>query len=1074
MFLAARVLMFLLLLSNLAYGQSSGGFTPGQILGATQLNSAFALKQDFPVPASAFSSVFSTTNTWVALQAFVGGLTVPTLTCADNSTSAASTAFALACGGGVSSSVASPAALAATVIPAPQTNITVLAMVASGTSTCSLTFSKGTSAPTGIYGEVLNAASGIYWEPRYSNSPVRACEFSTVADGTFNNVTGAVTGTDNTTAIQASIDYALQNKYEAVCLSDGKYKTTDTIQLGWGNTFYSISLTSCNNGRSSYQSSTAGVGIIPTATDRCAINFQGGRFDGIKGMAITGQNVPFFFFGPIPTPWPSTASGWISSTLAAMAPGGLSRYSPYAGVCIDAYSGDPPITVGGTPYPFINPPAWTGLSSTSVSIANGTPAVITWPGSSFSAGNAVIFTAGSLPAGFSLNTYYYVKTPSGATFSLAATPGGTSIDSAGTGSNLTTSRQYGMLATSDTLIENMDIGGFAVNINIESSNADANADFTKLRNVNLANHAYGFSVGHDQSRNVDFSGTVNCTFGFACITNNQFGKRTGKLGGPISNISGGESYQLFEIGNLSFGQPTTINDCYAEGLVRIGTFSGGSVPNSVTINGCDISAEPAGTSRLVPIAYLEAPSGKVAFTLNDINIGGGNRISKLIHGTASAVINGGSYTEGTVGIPFLNLPGLPVAYNYTGGMMISGTTLSFPATNGFSAWWLNPQTTEYMTSQTAFGSGALIGRQVDFGTYGNRAPFTQATRGFYDGLNKRWNEFATAPPTANVNLSSGSYTGTPAAISSCDVLTFTYLAAFQAANSQSANINTGDILDWTGDGTFFVVTQVGALSGGAYPITARQMNNMAINADTSCATNNINDSTLTGITTIIHTAGTLFSDVSPIGAGTPGNIMIPQFLYFGDFANGSTSIQNIGLTGPAGAATTLTTYNVVGDIIWQYPFNDPGQSWPVAIGTKLSTVTNGTPGTITLSSAANLSGRFPISPLPIVGLGIQTNGISRLPAASASGGTCAVNATPTAGNQVRGTIALTGVCVATNTITLTFAINGTTGWDCSLKDRTAAAILIPQTSSTVTSATFTVQGTTGATDVLGYGECAPY
>src|SRR5208283_2697811 len=99
----------------------------------------------------------------------------------------------------------------------------------------------------------------------------------------------AVTGTDNWPAIQGAINYALQNNFASVCLSDGTYLTSDTLQLGYGQQYVSISLTSCGNSRS------PGVGlpaitILPSHTDRCAINIQGGRNVGISGIGVQGFN----------------------------------------------------------------------------------------------------------------------------------------------------------------------------------------------------------------------------------------------------------------------------------------------------------------------------------------------------------------------------------------------------------------------------------------------------------------------------------------------------------------------------------------------------------------------------------------------------------------------------------------------------------------------------------------------------------------------------------------------------------------------------------------------------------------
>jgi hypothetical protein len=246
----------------------------------------------------------------------------------------------------------------------------------------------------------------------------------------------------------------------------------------------------------------------------------------------------------------------------------------------------------------------------------------------------------------------------------------------------------------------------------------------------------------------------------------------------------------------------------------------------------------------------------------------------------------------------------------------------------------------------------------------------------FDANLRRWNEFAAGPLNGNLQLATAGYTGSfPPMFGTapnCDVLTFSLLNAFQAANSQPTNVNTGDILYYTGDGTFFVVTQVAATTGGAYPITAMQMNNMVVNGSTgACITNNISDPTLTGATTVIHAAGTNYNDVVPIGAGTPGNIIIPSNVFFGDFIAGSTTVQNISTNGPAAAASNLATFVNPGDVAWGYfNTNDPTLNWPYTSGmTKFATVTNGTPGTATLSSAPLLTGRYPLLPLPVVGLG---------------------------------------------------------------------------------------------------------
>lgn len=71
------------------------------------------------------------------------------------------------------------------------------------------------------------------------------------------------------------------------------------------------------------------------------------------------------------------------------------------------------------------------LSFTATSAA---PCVLTAAGSAYANGAAVSLAGGSLPAGFTAATAYYVVAASGASFSLAATRGGSAITSTSTGS----------------------------------------------------------------------------------------------------------------------------------------------------------------------------------------------------------------------------------------------------------------------------------------------------------------------------------------------------------------------------------------------------------------------------------------------------------------------------------------------------------------------------------------------------------------------------------------------------------------------------------------------------------------
>lgn len=82
-----------------------------------------------------------------------------------------------------------PAALANANIPSRTSRAYVVAVAGAAESpavgSCGSRFRKGAKAPTGTWGEVLNIASGVYWTPVYSSSPVKTCDFGTVGDAAY-------------------------------------------------------------------------------------------------------------------------------------------------------------------------------------------------------------------------------------------------------------------------------------------------------------------------------------------------------------------------------------------------------------------------------------------------------------------------------------------------------------------------------------------------------------------------------------------------------------------------------------------------------------------------------------------------------------------------------------------------------------------------------------------------------------------------------------------------------------------------------------------------------------------------
>lgn len=91
-----------------------------------------------------------------------------------------------------------------------------------------------------------------------------------------------------------------------------------------------------------------------------------------------------------------------------------------------------------------------------VTISNAEPGVVSWTAHGLPNGTSVVFsTTGALPTGLTAGTTYYVVDASTDSFSLAATPGGTAIDTSSAGSGIHT-------ATAVPVGETDLIAGFAL------------------------------------------------------------------------------------------------------------------------------------------------------------------------------------------------------------------------------------------------------------------------------------------------------------------------------------------------------------------------------------------------------------------------------------------------------------------------------------------------------------------------------------------------------------------------------------------------------------------------------------
>lgn len=136
-------------------------------------------------------------------------------------------------------------------------------------------------------------------------------------------------GSDATAAIQAEIDRVEAVGHGTVRLPQGTFKVSDTLHLGHGDKFTSISLIGAAEGIP--YGTRFGTTLEATFNDRPIVNVQGGRGNAIKGIQFLGPN-----------------SAIQSQATPSQDVSLYSRFYPqhsnaqFAGIAIDAFSGQPP------------------------------------------------------------------------------------------------------------------------------------------------------------------------------------------------------------------------------------------------------------------------------------------------------------------------------------------------------------------------------------------------------------------------------------------------------------------------------------------------------------------------------------------------------------------------------------------------------------------------------------------------------------------------------------------------------------------------------------------------------------
>ncbi len=198
----------------------------------------------------------------------------------------------------------------------------------------------------------------VWW--RLSEARPTDLMFGVLADAVVSASAGqmAISGSDDTPALQAAVDYILYfaaNTGRTLHLPSGMRKITNTIHLGYGQRYLDWRIEG-DFTRGSDANAGFHAGIFPTFNDRPALNIQGARSCRLRGIAIYGVNFCWLQDHAEAIINRADRSSWDGGALQSSSTD--TSCAPYCAIAVDGYSGQ---RQANSSYPDAVYPAWLGV-----------------------------------------------------------------------------------------------------------------------------------------------------------------------------------------------------------------------------------------------------------------------------------------------------------------------------------------------------------------------------------------------------------------------------------------------------------------------------------------------------------------------------------------------------------------------------------------------------------------------------------------------------------------------------------------------------------------------------------------
>lgn len=509
-------------------------------------------------------------------------------------------------------------------------------------------------------------ASGRWWG--LSDPQPNASMYGSMFDATISYSGGiqTVNGTDDTASNQAAVNHALyfSNRIKEVQFPAGLSKTSDTLHIGYGDKFQSIIIR--GQARYTYDNNSAtATGIACTATDRPAINFQGLRRPKMIDVCVVGANLRWLRENYNSITDRTNLVNWRGPQSPGTGGTSIERYRPYCGIAVDAFTGPAP----ASPYPAVNYPAWTGISS---QYNRGASSQIEFNGVSVQ-GFTVAWAVqpGNVPAASNGDFIRWIE-----------------CDSSYNETAFAICHSDARVITFDrTLVHFGYVGWDSVTYGVQTGNFAA-----LLENCSFDNVYKAFNVN---------LGITTQMFAPSVIINNPYCEATYSIGtfrtstatgrpGKVI-INGGEINFLLKSGEFS---PTYMIDGLGQVSLRIDGTSFGNPNGGILTANCDVE-------------YAEYTFNAAGFSAFDLTIAGGRRASSFICGLWSP-----KCADANI---------IPYAYHDYQGNTLSGDRQK-------AIGW-DPTISGRITASASGGRGAPIPWWVkSIGYLGNFQPITEPPR----------------------------------------------------------------------------------------------------------------------------------------------------------------------------------------------------------------------------------------------------------------------------------------------------------------------------------------------------------